>query len=799
MFKNLTIKTKVMIMSIVLSISIATMFIFAYITMEKLEFQAEQIESMGDDIITIKDLKIDQERFISDMMFHLADEEVFRQKADVNSCSLGKFYNKFIQTAKYKQLPSNIKKEWDKLNIAHKKLHQIAKTYEDKYIDFDKEVEESFTEVEATQLEYSEAIDDAIDSKQIIDVVLSFEESEFGKWYDKFVSSNSFQDIDKNIASLIKKLRKPYDELYDDAKEIKKLQIQGKYKEARDFFETTFMEDSKAVDTIIDKIATRADFISDNNEKIEDLVQIDGKRALKEINDAIEVYQAYLEKQSDQLIEDGENLSDMKDIMLIILGIILIFVIIMVVVVNNGILSSIAKFQDGLLGFFRYLNKETSSVAPLDDKSNDEIGTMAKVINENIIKTKSVFDQDNDLIKEAEHVMSRVQHGWYSELITKSTSNKLLNDFKNNVNNMIEATKVNFKLINKSLEEYAHYNYTNELSMPNIEKGGVFELLVSDINKLRDAIVEMLIDNKQNGMTLQNNSDILLSNVATLNTASNEAAASLEETAAALEQITSNIANNTQTVVKMASYGNDVKNSVSSGQSLANQTTKAMDEINTEVTAISEAISVIDQIAFQTNILSLNAAVEAATAGEAGKGFAVVAQEVRNLASRSAEAANEIKALVTNATDKANNGKSIADEMIDGYTHLNHSITKTLDMISNVEMASKEQQHGIEQINDAVAILDQQTQQNASVASHTKEIADKTQQIAHDIIEDVNQKEFIGKDSVKAKDVTTTKITLTPAIRHQSQTQLKQVKTTSKTTIKPISSNSSSDDEWASF
>jgi len=227
--------------------------------------------------------------------------------------------------------------------------------------------------------------------------------------------------------------------------------------------------------------------------------------------------------------------------------------------------------------------------------------------------------------------------------------------------------------------------------------------------------------------------------------------------------------------------------------------TKAMDEINTEVTAISEAISVIDQIAFQTNILSLNAAVEAATAGEAGKGFAVVAQEVRNLASRSAEAANEIKALVTNATDKANNGKSIADEMIDGYTHLNHSITKTLDMISNVEMASKEQQHGIEQINDAVAILDQQTQQNASVASHTKEIADKTQQIAHDIIEDVNQKEFIGKDSVKAKDVTTTKITLTPAIRHQSQTQLKQVKTTSKTTIKPISSNSSSDDEWASF
>jgi methyl-accepting chemotaxis protein len=82
------------------------------------------------------------------------------------------------------------------------------------------------------------------------------------------------------------------------------------------------------------------------------------------------------------------------------------------------------------------------------------------------------------------------------------------------------------------------------------------------------------------------------------------------------------------------------------GEKLAEQTTEAMNEIDEEVNAINEAITIIDQIAFQTNILSLNAAVEAATAGEAGKGFAVVAQEVRNLASRSAEAANEIKELV---------------------------------------------------------------------------------------------------------------------------------------------------------
>jgi methyl-accepting chemotaxis protein len=219
-----------------------------------------------------------------------------------------------------------------------------------------------------------------------------------------------------------------------------------------------------------------------------------------------------------------------------------------------------------------------------------------------------------------------------------------------------------------------------------------------------------------------------------------------------------------------------------------------MDEINTQVNLVNEAIGVIDNIAFQTNILSLNAAVEAATAGEAGKGFAVVAQEVRNLATRSAEAAKEIKAIVERATVKANEGKEIATNMIEGYKNLNSNISSTMNLISDIENASKEQLLGIEQINDAVNQLDQQTQQNAMVASQSHDIALSTDEIAKLIVQDANQKEFEGKNEVKAKDVGIKK-------EHIIASTPKKIIKTSKPNInstKEITS-SSSNDEWESF
>ena len=392
---------------------------------------------------------------------------------------------------------------------------------------------------------------------------------------------------------------------------------------------------------------------------------------------------------------------------------------------------------------FERIHKNGSSVwiqasyTPVKNKS----GKVIRIVKfaQDITESKKVIDA----VKKAINI---AKTGIMKQTISESTKNEGIEELKNGINDLFEivSSKVDGDLnkISDALISFQKLNFSHRITGNNL--GEVSKGVIN----LANVVNEMLVENKSNGLTLDKSSDILLVNVDKLNISSNEAAASLEETAAALEQITSNIRSNTQNIQKMSTYSNSVTKSAQDGAKLANQTTVAMEEINLHVNSINEAITVIDQIAFQTNILSLNAAVEAATAGEAGRGFAVVAAEVRNLASRSAEAAKEIKSIVGNATSKANQGKEIANHMINGYKELNQNISNTINLIQNIEMSSKEQLIGIEQINDAINSLDQQTQQNAMIAVQTHDVALTTDKIAKLIVANANEKEFIGKNEI---------------------------------------------------
>ncbi len=437
-------------------------------------------------------------------------------------------------------------------------------------------------------------------------------------------------------------------------------------------------------------------------------------------------------------------------IVLIILGI-LSFIFSMI---TKEIVLKVKFINEGLENFFAYLNRETNDVETKQITCRDEFGFMSDLINSNIEKAKKGIQEDRELIDETINVLGEFEQGDLCQRLHMNVSNPAMMQLKNVLNKMAENLEHNIDNVLNVLEKYSNFNYLDKVNTTGIKKDLL--KLANGVNSLGDSITTMLVENKSNGITLHNSSTMLLDNVGKLNNSANEAAASLEETAAALEQMTGNIRNNTQNIAKMAEISNNVTKSANSGEKLANDTVASMEDIDTQVTSINEAIGVIDQIAFQTNILSLNAAVEAATAGEAGKGFSVVAQEVRNLATRSAEAAKEIKGMVENATKKADEGKEIATNMINGYKMLNEDIVQTIELISDVEMSSKEQLSGIEQINDAVAELDQQTQQNAEIASETNDIAISTDSIAKIIVKNADKKEFKGKDSVKAKNINKT-------------------------------------------
>ncbi|MEA3511975.1 MAG: methyl-accepting chemotaxis protein, partial [Campylobacterota bacterium] len=378
---------------------------------------------------------------------------------------------------------------------------------------------------------------------------------------------------------------------------------------------------------------------------------------------------------------------------------------------SRNIINSLNSFQFSLLEFFKFVNKERKDIQLIDIKSEDEFGQMGKLLNENISKTKKNIDDNQRLIDEVVEISHSIDNGYLDKRITSISDDETLNSLKSNFNSMLDNLQDHIKVILTTFKEFESNKFTTQ---NKIDCEGEIKDLLNGVNSLGGVISNMLVDNIKNGYALEDSSNDLASKVNSLADSSNIQATSLKETATSLEQITKNIRKNTQDTIAMAEVATDVRTSVDTGQTLANQTVTAMIDINTQVNEINESISIIDQIAFQTNILSLNAAVEAATAGESGKGFAVVAQEVRNLATRSAEAANEIKALVENATTKSNTGKKIVNEMIDGYTNLNNSIGKTMDLIDNVTTASKEQQSSIENINENINSLDSRTQENAS-------------------------------------------------------------------------------------
>ncbi len=267
-------------------------------------------------------------------------------------------------------------------------------------------------------------------------------------------------------------------------------------------------------------------------------------------------------------------------------------------------------------------------------------------------------------------------------------------------------------------------------------------------------------------------------------------AATIEETSAAMEQLSSTVIANAEKAEEASNKSSITSKTAQEGEKVMLSAKDAMTRITTSSEKISNIIGMIDDIAFQTNLLALNASVEAARAGEAGKGFAVVAVEVRRLAQSAAEASSEVKVLIEQSATEVSGGTKLVEEAADKLNMILESVRENSTMLESIASESREQASSIEEVNAAVRQMDEMTQHNAALVEQSNAAIEQTEAQANELDNIVDVFKIDGEQTPTQKKAPEEKgiKALKNKVAHAAKSYLSRGNTAVK-----------EDDEWAEF